>query len=138
MDPSPYLIPVYAVYGAAAVALTVWLARVLFQNGAVFLEEVFAGDARLGQSVNRLLVVGFYLLNLGYASMSLRAGRPTSSVEAIEILSEKLGALLLALGAMHFLNLLVFHRIRRRARLAVMPPPVAPQLQIPPPGSAAV
>lgn len=76
------------------------------------------------------LVVGFYLVNLGYASLLLKAEPAATSVQAIEVLSFKLGALLLSLGAMHFGNLIVFHRIRRRARLAFMPPPVAPQLRL--------
>ena len=63
------LIPVYAAYGIISVTLTIWLARVLFRNGAVFLEDVFADTPRMAEAVNRLLVVGFYLLNLGYACM---------------------------------------------------------------------
>jgi len=31
---------------------------------------------------------------------------------------------------MHFCNLYLFHRIRRRAQIAVLPPPVAPQLRL--------
>jgi hypothetical protein len=53
-----------------------------------------------------------------------------NAVQAIEVLSFKLGALLLSLGAMHFGNLILFHRIRRRAQIAVLPPPVAPQLRL--------
>ena len=50
--------------------------------------------------------------------------------QAIEVLSSKLGLLLLSLGGMHFANLYVFHRIRRRAKIAVLPPPVAPQMHV--------
>ncbi len=126
------LISVYASYAVASVGLTVWLARTLFKNGAVFLEEVFADQPRMAEAVNRLLVVGFYLLNLGYASLMLEAQAPESltPVHAVEILSRKLGLLLLSLGAMHFANLLVFHRIRRRAKIASLPPPVAPQMRV--------
>jgi hypothetical protein len=65
-----YLIAVYAAYAASSVGLTVWIARTLFKNGAVFLEDVFADQPRMADAVNRLLVVGFYLVNLG----RLRAG----------------------------------------------------------------
>jgi hypothetical protein len=125
-----YLIPVYASYAVISVGLTVWLARTLFRNGAVFLEEVFADQPRMAEAVNRLLVVGFYLLNLGYASLLLKANASTTAVEAVEVLSSKLGFLLLSLGGMHFANLLVFHRIRRRAQIAHLPPPVAPQMRV--------
>jgi hypothetical protein len=126
-----YLVPVYLAYSILSLVLTVWLARTLFKNGAVFLEEVFA-DPRMAQAVNRLLVVGFYLLNLGYACLLLKADGSATPIAAIETLASKLGRLLLSLGAMHFFNLYLFHRIRRRARVATLPPPVAPQLTVNP------
>ena len=124
-----YLIPVYVAYGALSVALTIWLARTLFKNGAVFLEEVFADTPKMADAVNHLLVVGFYLLNLGYAALLLKANGSGNAIEAIEVLAWKLGALLLSLGGMHFFNLYLFYRIRRRALLGRMPVPVAPQAQ---------
>jgi len=111
-----YLLPVYAAYGTASVALTVWLARTLAKNGAVFLDDVFAENRALGQAVNRLLVVGFYLVNFGYACLLLHSRAAATATEAVETLAFKLGLLLLSLGAMHFINLYLFHRIRRRAR----------------------
>jgi hypothetical protein len=69
-----HLLVIYLIYTAASLALTIWLARTLFKNGEVFLEEVFADNPRLAGSVNHLLVVGFYLLNLGYAFLTLKAG----------------------------------------------------------------
>lgn len=127
---SGYLIAVYAAYATVSVGLTVWIARTLFKHGAVFLEDVFADQPRMAEAVNRLLVVGFYLVNLGYASLLLKAGGSDTAVQAIEVLSSKLGLLLLSLGGMHFGNLYLFHRIRRRARIAVLPPPVAPQMMV--------
>jgi hypothetical protein len=126
-----HLVSVYIIYAAAALGLTVWLARTLFKNGEVFLEEVFVDNPRMANAVNRLLVVGFYLLNLGYAFLTLQVGtRQLTTTEAIETLAGKLGALLLALGVMHFANLYLFHRVRRRARIRLAPPPVEPQLRM--------
>ena len=67
---------IYAAYGAISVILTIWLARTLFMNGAVFLEDVFAGDPRVAQALNRLLVVGFYLLNFGYLNKKIELALP--------------------------------------------------------------
>ncbi|HVJ14960.1 MAG TPA: hypothetical protein VM686_05950 [Polyangiaceae bacterium] len=123
------LIAVYVVYAAVSVFLTIWLARTLSRNGEVFLDEVFIDNPRMAVAVNKLLVVGFYLLNLGYALLTLKADiAAPSATEAIETLAAKLGALLLALGGMHFMNLYFFHRIRRRGQIRLAPPPVKPQL----------
>jgi hypothetical protein len=117
----------YLLYLAISVALTIWVARTLHQNGRVFLVDVFHGNESLADSVNHLLVVGFYLINLGYISLALRLGYGVGSLqEAIEALSWKVGAALVVLGGMHFFNLYVFSRIRRRGLLAYAPPPVLP------------
>ncbi len=127
-----YLFEVYVIYSVVAVGLTVWLARTLFRNGAVFLSDIFEGKPELAQAVNQLLVVGFYLLNLGYAFFMLKAHGATSSFAAVEVLARKLGFLLLTLGGLHFLNLYLFHRIRQRSHIATMPPPVVPHMNVNP------
>ena len=105
----------YLVYLAISIGLTVWVARTLFRNGRRFLVDVFGGDEGLADSVNHLLVVGFYLINLGYVSLALTLhGRVVNDARgSIEALSWKVGTVLVVLGAMHFLNLFVFSRMRR-------------------------
>lgn len=124
-----HLAIVYLIYAITSVGLTYWLARTLFKSGVVFLDDIFSDNPRLAAAVNQLLVVGFYLLNLGYALFTLKTGRyELTTIEAIEILAGKLGALMLTLGVMHFGNLYVFHRMRGRAQIRFAPPPVKPQL----------
>jgi hypothetical protein len=125
-----YLVPVYVAYMAISVSLIIWLARTLFQSGTVFLEDVFDDNPRLAHAVNRLLVIGFYMANLGYAGMLLQASAAPDVVTAVEVLVRKLGILLLSLAVLHFCNMYVFYRIRRRATAAVLPPPVAPQTTV--------
>ncbi|HMR10750.1 MAG TPA: hypothetical protein PKA88_33460 [Polyangiaceae bacterium] len=132
-----YLVWVYGVYAVIALVLTIWLARTLFQNGAVFLADVFADKPALAEAVNRLLVVGFYLFNFGYACLLLKSYDAPTVVSAIELLATKLGWLLVSLATMHFFNMYLFHRIRRRALAADLPPPVLPHAQLEPHGRAA-
>lgn len=123
---------VYAIYAAFSIALTVYLARTLFENGQVLLDDVFREQKELGHAVNRLLVVGFYLVNFGYACLLMTGGHVSNLQMAIEVLATKMGWLLLSLAVMHFANLLIFHRIRRRLRVQSAPPPVAPRGYLPP------
>lgn len=125
--PMSALFITYLVYLAVSIALTVWVGRTLYRNGHVFLVDVFRGNAALAQSVNHLLVVGFYLVNLGFVCLWLRLGIPVhQSHEAVEALASKIGLVLLVLGGMHFANVIVFSRIRARAALCDLAPPVAP------------
>lgn len=125
-----YLVGIYVVYGAVSVGLTVWLARTLFHNGGVFLEDVFEDRPHLAEPVNRLLVTGFYMANLGYAFLLLQANVAPSAVTAVEVLIHKLGILLVSLALIHFFNLYVFYRIRQRAQAAHLPPPVPAQAAV--------
>jgi hypothetical protein len=105
----------YLAYVAISVAVTIWVARTLHNRGRIFLVKSFHGDALLADSVNDLLVVGFYLLNFGYVALALRYGdKPSDVSTAIESLATKIGLVLIVLAAMHFLNLLVFSQIGRR------------------------
>jgi len=120
----------YVAYLAISVALTVWVARTLHKNGRVFLVESFLGKETLADSVNHLLVVGFYLINIGFVTLALKYGDKAADMQtALEILSSKVGLVLVVLGAMHFLNLYVFSKMRRRGSQHPVPqlPPVLPR-----------
>src|SRR5215468_2916717 len=111
-----YIVGSYAVYLAVSLMVTVWVARTLHKNGRVFLVDAFHGNAELAGSVNHLLVVGFYLVNVGYVTLALKTGAILLTTRsAIELVSQKIGWVLLILGAMHFFNIFVFHRLRRKS-----------------------
>ena len=113
-----YIVWCYITYLALSLTVTVWVAHTLHKNGRVFLVDAFHSNAELADSVNHLLVVGFYLVNIGYVALALRTtGSLTSVRESIELVSDKIGVVLLVLGAMHFFNLYVFSRMRKRSRL---------------------
>jgi hypothetical protein len=110
------IILLYVLYLAITIGLTVWVASTLFRNGKLFLVDIFHGNAELAQAVNNLLLVGFYLINIGYAVYTLQIWqKAVTGREVVEILSVKIGVIILILGAMHFLNMFVFFKLRKRA-----------------------
>ncbi len=111
-----WTIATYVAYLLVTIPLTIWVATTLSRNGRVFLADVFA-DAELATAVNTLLVVGFYLVNLGFVVLFLRSGTVDGVLGVFNTLSVKLGLVMLALGALHFLNLWGFSSARRRHRL---------------------
>ncbi|MER6502632.1 hypothetical protein ABT218_25470 [Streptomyces sp. NPDC001455] len=119
----------YVIYLLIGVALTVWVARTLSRNGKAFLADVLHGNEKLADAVNHLLVVGFYLVNLGFVTLYLRSGEGVADARGLfEALSVKLGVVLLVLGALHLGNVYVFSRIRRRGLMErEQVPPVPPQ-----------
>lgn len=110
-----YALSSYLIYLAISIALTVWVARTLSKNGYVFLTECFGHDQMLAASTNHLLVVGFYLVNLGWILLTLRFGTPPeSAIDAIQFLSSKVGIVVVALGAMHFFNMNAIAKFGRK------------------------
>jgi hypothetical protein len=117
----------YLVYLVISIGLTAWVATTLHRNGRAFLIDAFHQNEGLADSVNHLLVVGFYLINLGYVSLALKTTQSLDNAgESIEALSRKIGLVLLVLGGMHFFNLYVFNKLRTRTTIGLAPPPVEP------------
>lgn len=103
----------YLIYLFLVVIITVLVARTLSKNGGAFLVDSFNGNESLAHSINHLLVVGFYLINLGFALLQLGNHRSiNTSAEAIVFLSSKLGFVLVILGVAHFFNLFVISRFK--------------------------
>ena len=111
-----YTVWTYSIYLVISIAATIWVAQTLHKHGRSFLVDAFAGNERLADSVNHLLVVGFYLINFGYVALALRYGtKPVNVQESMEFVSTKIGLVLLILGGMHLFNVAVFSGFRRRA-----------------------
>jgi hypothetical protein len=125
-----YTVIAYLLYLPISVAMTVWVARTLHRNGRVFLVQAFRGNEEMADSVNHLLVVGFYLINVGFITTALRYGdKPLNLQGMLEFLSTKLGVVLLVLGGMHFFNLFNFDKMRKkgtRPESGNVAPPVLP------------
>ena len=127
-EPATVTVLTYLFYLGISVVMTIWVARTLHKNGRIFLVDSFLGNEPLADSVNHLLVVGFYLINIGFVTLALRYGdRPTDAQTGLEILSTKVGFVLVVLGLMHFLNLYVFSKLRHRGTHHKQLPPVLPQ-----------
>lgn len=127
VENNPYLVVQYLAYLAISLAVTFGVGRTAFKNGAAFLADTFLGKEKLADAVNHLLLVGFYLVNCGWVVLSLKTSDPAyTQQQVLENLAGKVGAVLVVLGVMHFLNLYVINRMRRRAIADRQPPPVMP------------
>lgn len=104
---------VYIVYVIMAVALIAWLAVVLQREGRVFLDDVFAHQPNMADSVSKLLVTGFLVFTTGYALLLLRIDSTATAVTALRSAVRQFGLLLLSLGVLHVLNMLILAQVRR-------------------------
>jgi hypothetical protein len=115
----------YSIYVAVSLAVTIWVGQSLHGNGRIFLVENFQGREKLADSVNHLLLVGFYLVNIGFVCLVLRYGdKPTDLVGAVEFLSTKIGIVIVVLGALHFFNMRMLVRFRQSSIFGRLTPEV--------------
>lgn len=129
-----YIIITYVIYLVLSITATVLVGHTLHKNGRVFLIDCFDKNHELADSVNHLLVVGFYLVNIGFVAHFLDVRATIDTVQKVfEATAAKMGTVLLVLGAMHFFNIFLFQKFRRRAQLDTAPPPQPPLGQITPP-----
>ncbi len=106
----------YLAYLSISIILTVWVATTLHKNGRIFLVDSLSGNGPLADSINHLLVVGFYLINIGYISLALKESANIQTFQQIlELLSGKVGWVMVILGLMHFMNIVIFSNMRKKA-----------------------
>lgn len=105
----------YLAYLVIAIGMTAWVARTLSKNGEVFLVDCFGHDEKLARSTNHLLVVGFYLVNIGFILLTISLGsEPETYAEAIRFVATKVGLAVLVLGFWHFFNMNAIAKFGRK------------------------
>jgi hypothetical protein len=102
----------YALYLAISIGMTIWVARVLSESGEMFLIKCFGQDEALAKSTNRLLVIGFYLVNIGFICTRLE-GWKAGALDLIPDVGSKVGLSILVLGGMHFFNMFMIAKFGR-------------------------
>lgn len=107
----------YGIYLLLSLGVTVWVGRTLFRSGRPFLVEAFHGDQTMADSVNNLLIIGFYLVNAGFMLLFLSSKQhPATGIDVVEHLSKSVGVVIVVLGVMHFINLVVLNSSARAPR----------------------
>lgn len=106
----------YIIYIVLSISITIWVAQTLFKNGRIFVIDAFAGNEKMADAVNHLLLVGFYLVNVGFIALFMRFGtKPENVQQVFEFVATKIGIVLFFLGIAHFFNIFNFSRIRKKS-----------------------
>lgn len=94
----------YLLYIGISLTMTFAVGHTLNKNGYIFLMENYADKTQLAKAINNMLLVGFYMINIGFISYTLKinAGQPQNYAQLMEFLSVKVGFIAIVLGVMHF------------------------------------
>ena len=95
----------YTIYLPIIVFITVRIGWLCHKNGEMFLYTLFE-DKSLVKSINNLLLIGYYLTNIGYAIITISYWETIHNVvEVINSLTFTLGKIILILAVLHYNNI---------------------------------
>ncbi len=96
----------YIVYLLITFIITIIVGRICYRNGHCYIHEILADDEHLGDNINKLLLTGYYLFNLGYATIMIYTWHQVTSVSMlISSISYMAGRIILTLAVMHYMNM---------------------------------
>lgn len=105
----------YILYLFITYLITVRVGFIFYRNGRVFILELLHNDVQLTEFINRILLTGYYLLNLGYAALMLRSWDTIHTwTDLLLSIMTMTGKIMLTLAVIHFCNMAVIYFIGKR------------------------
>jgi hypothetical protein len=109
MNTTAYIIYLFITY-----VITVRVGLLFYRNGRIFILSLLHNDEKLTDFINRILLIGYYLLNLGYVALMLAGWQTiTSWLDMFTIIVSMTARIMLTLAIMHFSNMAVIYFISK-------------------------
>ena len=98
----------YFIYLSITIFIILKVGKICYKNGNIFVLELIPNHADICQKINQILLLGYYLLNIGYCAMTLISWiKITSSTQLIEIIGVKTAVIIFIISALHYLNIII-------------------------------
>ena len=109
-----YNVIAYIIYLALVVFIIVYVGRYFYTNGKIFIISLFHGNVALADQTNRLLLLAYYLFNIGYSFLKLKQWQKLSSIEMlVSSVASNVGVLIFILAVTHYANMLLIYYLSR-------------------------
>ncbi|MFM2230037.1 MAG: hypothetical protein RL607_1295 [Bacteroidota bacterium] len=97
----------YLVYLLLTAWIILWVGHQLYRNGIVFVNHLYPHHESLCLQTNKILLTGYYLVNLGYATLTLSQWETiVNSTQLIETIAYRTAIILSILTVLHYGNLI--------------------------------
>jgi len=101
-----YNILSYTIYLPLIFFITIKVGWMFYKNGELFLMNLFENNLALIKNVNNILLMGYYLVNLGYSVLTISHWEKiNNSIQLINVLSYTLGRIIILLALLHYNNI---------------------------------
>lgn len=98
----------YFIYLSITAFIILQVGKICYQNGNVYVSELLPNNTDLCQKTNQILLLAYYLLNIGYCAMTLISWEKILSAnQLIEVIAIKTALIAFILSALHYTNIMV-------------------------------
>jgi hypothetical protein len=98
----------YLIYLSITIFIIIKVGKICYKNGNVYVAELIPNHAELCQKINQVLLLAYYLLNIGYCAMTLISWQKiASSTQLIETIGIKTAIIIFAISFLHYLNIII-------------------------------
>ena len=105
----------YAFFLSIVVFIIVVVGKICYRNGNIYVLALLPGHEDLCIRINKLLLIGYYLLNIGYAAMTLISWQTIISLpQLVELIAFKSAIIICILSVLHYTNIFMLAKYVRK------------------------
>ncbi len=98
----------YVIYLLITTFIIINVGKICYRNGNIYVAQLIPEHEDLCKKTNQVLLVGYYLLNLGYCAMTLISwDKIISYSQLIEVISIKSATIICIIAMLHYLNIYI-------------------------------
>ena len=98
----------YAIYLTVTAVIILRVGNICYRNGNIFVGELVPGHEDLCKRVNQILLLGYYLLNIGYCAITLVQWDTIETVAAlVETIALKSAIIICIISVLHYCNIFI-------------------------------
>lgn len=98
----------YLIYFSITGIIIVKVGRICYNNGNIFVSQLIPNHEDLCHKINQVLLVGYYLLNIGYCAMTIISWEKIENItQLIEVITSKSAFIIIAIAVMHYINIIL-------------------------------
>ena len=100
----------YIVYITIASIMIIYVGNTCYKNGKVYITYYFSKDENFANSINNILRIAYYFLNLGLVIWTLNTLKKINSYQLlIEEITSRLSFIITIIAVLHLFNLITIY-----------------------------
>ncbi|MFN8326209.1 MAG: hypothetical protein U0T80_10790 [Flavobacteriaceae bacterium] len=98
----------YVIYLLITTFIIINVGKICYRNGNIYVSQLIPEHEDLCKKTNQVLLIGYYLLNLGYCAMTLISwDKIISYPQLVEVISVKTATIICIIAMLHYLNIYI-------------------------------